>query len=213
MCTALKYKYVKKRWVQVRESYAGCIKAPVPLSWRTTTTHVHLAALWSTTILSSTVGHDQPLSIGSASSAQQQDDLPFLYLTALQSCRVHGWFKPKRTLHSISLDTLLGSGLTSADLQTMQPDVGMWLVHKQLTLSDVPKLDYMRSRMFMDDDWMKLLHYSPSEWAERVHAQGMGKHRVEWVFSADYDTVVLKVSSSSPPQCMGVGGAGPAAGS
>lgn len=59
---------------------------------------------------------------------------------------------------------------------------------------------FMRNYMRMDDDWMRVLHYTPAEWAEmgftREDAAKMGRKRVEWVFSTPYDALVVQVSSS-----------------
>lgn len=161
-----------------------------------------------------------------------------------QSCTVHGWLNPKRTLHwddlvrlpSATLQRCMGvAGLSASDLKLLQPDVRMWVRHKGVGLGDVPAMlewplhpiydlganigdlatmhyspevmlrlgityPFLRDCMHMDDDWMRVLRYSPSEWGmmgfTRQEAVCMGKARVEWVFSVAYDAVVMQASSS-----------------
>jgi hypothetical protein len=170
----------------------------------------------------------------------------YLHLTPRQSVHVHGWLKPKRTLHwddvrnnqSISLQTLMDSGLTAEDLKKLQPAVKEWITHKQVSLSHVSKMlawplhpvkhlganigdlatmhyptavlrrlgityTFMRDAMAMSDDWMRMLRYTPAEWAElsfeKVHALEMGEKRVMSVFSLSLDALVMKVASHTIP--------------
>ena len=170
------------------------------------------------------------------------DPLPFILLAPLQSCQIHGWLNPKRTLDwddmchksGITLRKCMQSGVSATQLKSLQPDVQMWIRHKGVTLSDVPAMlewplhpvydlqanvsdlatmhysptvmarlgityDFLRNIMGMDDDWMRVLRYSPREWAQmgftREDAMEMGVQRVQWVFSMDYDALVLQVSS------------------
>lgn len=74
--------------------------------------------------------------------------LPSLRLTPVQSCQIHGWLNPRRTLHwddvvgnnHMTLSSLIQNGLTAADLKTLQPDVRMWIKHKNVGLRDVPSM-------------------------------------------------------------------------
>jgi len=172
--------------------------------------------------------------------------LPSLLLTPLQSCTLHGWLNPRRSLHwddvakskDMTLESLLSSGLTAIDLKMIQPDVLAWIKHKQVGLSEVASMvewplhpvlhlranigdlatmhfppallrrlgityEFMRSQMRMDDDWMKIMHYGPGEWANigfgRSQAVAMGRKRVEWVFEPmEFDALVMAVSSADP---------------
>lgn len=168
--------------------------------------------------------------------------LPFIHLTPVQSCRLHGWLNPRRTLdwdnicsnRQITAKLCMQHGVPGSALRMLQPDVQMWIRHKGVSLSDVPFMldwplhpvydlganisdlatmhyppsvlsrlgityEFLRELMHMDDDWMRVLHYSPQEWAHigftREDALAMGRKRVEWVFSEGFDTTVLKVSS------------------
>lgn len=77
----------------------------------------------------------------------QQCQLPsFIHLTPRQSCSLHGWLQPKRTLHwddvcssdsQITLPRCLQCGLTPQQLKEMQPDVGMWIDFKGVSFNDV----------------------------------------------------------------------------
>ncbi len=188
---------------------------------------------------------------GISSSAVQHHTniLPSLLLTPLQSCTLHGWLNPRRTLHwddvakskDMTLKKLMGSGLTASDLKTMQPDVLLWIKHKGVGLADVPSMvewplhpvqhlranigdlatmhfspalmqrlgityTFLRTYMRMNDDWMKLLHYTPAEWAAmgfgRDQAVAMGRKRIEWVFEPmEFNALVMVVSSAAPHQC------------
>ena len=139
----------------------------------------------------------------------------------------------------MTLSSLIHNGLTAADLKVLQPDVRMWIKHKDVSMSDVPLMvewplhpvqhlranlgdlataryppalmlrlgityEYLRQGMRMDDDWMRVMHYSPVEWAEigfgRDQAVAMGRKRIEWVFEPmDFDTLVMLVSTVPPP--------------
>lgn len=59
--------------------------------------------------------------------------------------------------------------------------------------------DFLRTFMHMDDDWMRIMRYNPSEWAEigfsREDVYAMGARRIQWVFSLNLDAVMLQVSS------------------
>jgi hypothetical protein len=173
----------------------------------------------------------------------------YLYLTARQSCNIHGWLNPKRTLHwddvrekkALTIKALLGHGLTSIDLKSLQPDVEQWIQSGKASLSDVPSMlawplhpvkhlranisdlstmhyypsvlgrlgitySLMRDEMGMSDDWMKIMRYTPLEWAsigfDRTHATAMGENRVRSVFGMDPDALVLLVASYVKfPEC------------
>ena len=173
------------------------------------------------------------------------DPLPFLVLAPMQSCVLHGWLNPRRTLHwddickssSMTVQKCLQSGISGADLKRLQPDVRLWIKHKQVGMRDVPHMldwplhpvldlkanisdlatshyqpsvmmdlgisyGFLRNYMCMDDDWMRVLHYTPSEWAQmgftRDDAINMGRKRVEWVFGTSYESLTMQVSSANP---------------
>ena len=70
-----------------------------------------------------------------------------------------------------------------SDLATMHYDAS---VLKKLGLS----YRFMRSSLHMDDDWMRMLRYKPSEWKEHLEfdekcADEMGPQRVAKVFGMD----------------------------
>jgi hypothetical protein len=63
--------------------------------------------------------------------------------------------------------------------------------------------DFLRSIMNMSDDWMRVLHYSPPEWAQMGFTdhdvREMGFQRVQWVFQGEeFDAVLIRVSSAMP---------------
>ena len=68
-----------------------------------------------------------------------------IQLTPLQSCRLHGWLNPRRTLYwedvcsssHITLSRCLEIGLTPMQLKEMQPDVQMWIDFKGSSFQDV----------------------------------------------------------------------------
>ncbi len=167
----------------------------------------------------------------------------FIHLTPVQSCQIHGWLNPRRTLDwdsicsspGITLKRCMQSGVSAASLKSLQPDVQMWVRHKNVTLSDVPWMlewplhpcydlkanisdlatehfsaevmarlgityEFLRTLMHMDDNWMRILRYTPHEWARmgftREDALEMGRQRLQWVFpEEEFDGVLLKVSS------------------
>lgn len=71
-----------------------------------------------------------------------------LFLTASQSCSLHGWSKPKRTLSwadvrshpQITYQACLQSGLAPLDLHSLQPDVARWVSAGKVTAEDVPSM-------------------------------------------------------------------------
>lgn len=72
--------------------------------------------------------------------------LPFIHLTPVQSCRLHGWLNPRRTLdwdsicssRHITPKLCAQHGIPGSTLRTLQPDVQMWVRHKGASLADVP---------------------------------------------------------------------------
>lgn len=73
-----------------------------------------------------------------------------IQLTALQSCTLHGWYSPKRTMSwqdiclssSITPKTLHNCGVSQTWLKLLQPDIHAWISEKNVSFSDVP---YMTS--------------------------------------------------------------------
>lgn len=167
--------------------------------------------------------------------------LRFIHLTPMQSCALHGWTNPRRILtwedlcrnRSLTLKKCLDHGVRVEDLRDLQPDVYMWIMHKEASFGDVERMlpwplhpvyhlngnisdlaavkyppsvlrrlgityDYLRTDMFMDDAWMKVLSYAPNEWAEigftRSHAAAMGRFRLLEIFGLDYDTVMMRIA-------------------
>jgi len=62
--------------------------------------------------------------------------------------------------------------------------------------------EFLRCIMQMDDDWMRVMHYTPYDWGKmgftRADALEMGHQRLQWVFpEEETDAVMLKVSSVS----------------
>ena len=171
---------------------------------------------------------------------------PFIPLAPVQSCQIHGWLNPKRTLDwndicsnsAITVRCCRRSGISGDTLKSLQPDVHMWIRHKGVGLADVPWMlewplhpiydlhanlgdlatahlsanvmarlgityDFLRSIMNMSDDWMRVLHYSPPEWAQMgftdQDVREMGFQRVQWVFQGEeFDAVLIRVSSAMP---------------
>lgn len=74
--------------------------------------------------------------------------LPYVHLTPIQSCTLHGWLRPKRTLHwqdmcsnpALTIQGCLAAGLTHAQLHEMQPDVRMWIDAKGVGFKDVESM-------------------------------------------------------------------------
>ena len=170
----------------------------------------------------------------------------FIPLAPVQSCQIHGWLNPKRTLDwndicsnpAITVRGCRRSGIAGDTLKSLQPDVHMWICHKGVGLADVPWMlewplhpvydlhanlgdlatahlaanvmaklgityDFLRSIMNMTDDWMRVLHYSPQEWAlmgfTDHDVREMGVQRVQWVFAGEeFDAVLIRVSSAMP---------------
>jgi len=60
--------------------------------------------------------------------------------------------------------------------------------------------EYLRAELSMDDEWMKMLRYSPSEWSdlgfERHHVKEMGQQRVQFVFGMDTDLLLLSMAAA-----------------
>lgn len=181
---------------------------------------------------------------------ETQQCIQFIYLTPVQSCQIHGWTSPKRTLSwddicknpRLTVAKCMQHGICAGSLKLLQPDVKLWIRHKGVGLADVPHMvewplhpvydlranisdlatmhydarlmrqlgityEFMRTLMHMDDDWMRVLHYTPAEWAEmgftREDALHMGRRRIEWVFSGcDFDAVVMRVSSVLLPHTV-----------
>lgn len=69
-----------------------------------------------------------------------------LPLTPTQSCSLHGWANPKRTLswddvarnHKITLRACVDQGIALQDLHEMQPDLSAWIARKRVSFEDVP---------------------------------------------------------------------------
>jgi hypothetical protein len=166
-----------------------------------------------------------------------------IYLTPVQSCNLHGWLNPRRMLTwdsikstpGITLGRCLQQGITANQLKDLQPDIKMWIKHKQVSFADVPFMaewplhpvshlkgnigdlagmhyspllmrslgityDYMRDVLKMDDEWMRYMRYTPSDWVimgfTQQHAAAMGKKRVDDVFKMDYDTLLLAMAAT-----------------
>lgn len=239
---------------------------------------------------------DMPMIASPAASAAAAADgavasTVILQLTPSQSCRVHGWTNPRRTLTwddvvrnpgitvrkcveevpalkflSCVLDMqqclthsfFLRKGIPVEDLHEMQPDIGEWIRKKQVSFPDVrlmtlwplhpiehlkgdisdlvptfsslivhvhvlpltsekmqvaerydPRIlqrlgiqyRYMREKLQMSDDWMRMLRYHPKEWKEylgfgELEAEQMGDLRLEQVFLMDPG--MLRVAMNAP---------------
>lgn len=182
-------------------------------------------------------------SVPAPATALGPPGIRFIHLTPMQSCALHGWTNPRRTLtwddlcknKSLTLKKCLDNGLRAEDLRDLQPDVYMWIMHKEASFHDVERMlawplhpiyhlsgnisdlasmryppavlrrlgityDYLRTDMFMDDAWMKMLSYTPDQWAEigftRSHAAAMGKFRLLDIFGLDYDSVMMSVAGA-----------------
>ena len=69
-----------------------------------------------------------------------------LKLSPGQACYLHGWLNPKTTLSwpdvrsnpTMTLQNLLGAGLTLDDLHGLQPEVSEWVKAGRVTLADCP---------------------------------------------------------------------------
>jgi hypothetical protein len=199
-------------------------------------------------------GYDSSMADGCADDSDGSEDgstprapAAIIYLTPVQSCNLHGWMNPKRTLTwrdvkkspNITLGRCLQSGLTAKQLRGIQPDVKMWVRHKKVSFCDVPVMkewplhpvlhlrgnisdlagmhyapsvmraigityEYMRDCLKMDDNWMRMMRYSPSEWVHmgftQQHAASMGRKRVDDVFKMDYDTLLLAMAAAAETQ-------------
>jgi hypothetical protein len=173
---------------------------------------------------------------------QQQDLLPFIQLEPLQSCILHGWANPRRTLSwedvcknkGITIQKCMDAGLSLEDVRSLQPDPKMWVRHKGVSLSDVELMvawplhpindlegnisdlvalhyqphvhralgitySYLRTVLGMDDEWMRMMQYTPLQWAEmdftKQDAVDMGRRRIYNVFGMDYDCLILTMAS------------------
>ena len=85
-----------------------------------------------------------------------------------------------------------------SDLATMRYDAR---VLKSLGLS----YHFMRRELKMDDEWMRMLRYTPAEWAElgftKQCAEDMGRKRASSVFTMDYDGLLLALAAAPPQVC------------
>ena len=78
----------------------------------------------------------------------QNERLPFIVLTPHQSCALHGWLNPRRTLRwedvcinpAITVQRCKEVGISGAELRSLQPDVRLWIEHKGVSLKDVPHM-------------------------------------------------------------------------
>jgi hypothetical protein len=174
-----------------------------------------------------------------------------LQLDPVQSCRIHGWMNPKRTLSwddlcnggsggskGLTLSRCLEEGLSAEDLRTLQPDVGMWVKHKGVSFEDVCSMTawplhpvhdlrgnisdlasmhypasvlrdlgityaYLRDDMHMDDEWMRMMRYTPAEWAvlgmKKQDVVDMGRQRVSDVFQMEYEGLHLAIAAAAGP--------------
>jgi hypothetical protein len=61
--------------------------------------------------------------------------------------------------------------------------------------------DYMRDCLKMDDEWMRMMRYTPAEWVQmgftQQHAAAMGRKRVDDVFKIEYDTLLLAMAAAA----------------
>lgn len=72
----------------------------------------------------------------------------FIQLTPMQSCALHGWTNPRRILTwddlcknpSLTIQKCLAHGVRIEDLHDMQPDIYMWIMHKQVSFPDVERM-------------------------------------------------------------------------
>ena len=163
-----------------------------------------------------------------SSGSSDENSVP-IFLTATQSCSIHGWTNPRRILswkdissRSISIDSCIRSGIAASDLHALQPSIQKWIECGSVSFKDVPSMllwplhpirdlrgdisdlaqnrypppvleklgityTYMRTDLLMDDDWMKMLRYKPSDWHKylgfgKEHACEMGDQRTFKVF-------------------------------
>lgn len=89
--------------------------------------------------------------IFSQESKDQEDEteggIP-LFLTATQSCLVHGWTHPQRTLtwkqvrqnKDLTFQECLKRGLQPCSLHDLQPNIQKWIDARKITLEDVPDM-------------------------------------------------------------------------
>ena len=71
-----------------------------------------------------------------------------IQLSPVQSCNIHGWSNPKRTLswsdvannRRISFVLCIEQGISAEQLHEMQPDVNLWIRHKQVSFQEVPHM-------------------------------------------------------------------------
>lgn len=81
----------------------------------------------------------------------------FVHLTPRQSCALHGWWTPKRTLHwddvisnsTINLSKCLQCGLSPQQLKEVQPDVSMWIDFKGVSFQVCRIWDMARSALIV----------------------------------------------------------------
>lgn len=71
--------------------------------------------------------------------------------------------------------------------------------------------EMLRREMHMDDAWMKIMQYTPHEWAQLgftiMHAREMGRNRILDVFGMEMDALVMRISAADPMMMMGMHGA------
>lgn len=84
-----------------------------------------------------------------SSSSNDEAAAAAIFLTPSQSCTIHGWTNPKRTLtwkdivsssRNIQLDDCIRSGISVEDLHNLQPDVHKWIEAGKVSLCDVPSM-------------------------------------------------------------------------
>ena len=89
-----------------------------------------------------------PLSTFDDSSSSAPSAGAILQLTPMQSCNIHGWSNPKRTLswedvaasHTITFQKCIQQGVEPEQLYELQPDVTLWMRHKNVSFTEVPHM-------------------------------------------------------------------------
>jgi hypothetical protein len=62
---------------------------------------------------------------------------------------------------------------------------------------------YLRGDMHMDDEWMRMMRYTPAEWAvlgmKKQDVVDMGRQRVSDVFQMEYEGLHLAIAAAAGP--------------
>jgi hypothetical protein len=93
------------------------------------------------------ISTSEPMHNQCSNDTSQDDSTTPIFLTAAQSCGIHGWSNPKRILtwkdfssssSTVTVELCIQSGVRPSDLHAMQPDIQKWIEFANVSFKDVP---------------------------------------------------------------------------